>query len=430
MDKNLLALIGDLMENQHAISDNPSHGYHGTIDPETHIKPGKDGKKPEGSDHNAKLYAKMHKRVREITGEHPKVAKHYLDSVHGRHLADVHNDNAKKKLTDNHITDYIKKDFAKFKKHYKPDLFEAELLDTGAEEVQIDEAKDSHTYTSSNYDKSNDHPSKSKTTFIKGVHGDEAEHIDNIKHSAKNNGGKAISHEKAKEVAHSPEYHAHAYNYRHDLSRGGSNGYDNGVKKLAGTHPHYQKEEVEELEELSKGALKNYIDKAREDVENKHKEGQEDEKKGWYVASAASHYKARQRSQQVGLAKRKLGEEEEIEEIFHDSGSQFKVGDKVIVKNPSSPMHNKRGTYAGTERGRHVVKHGEGARSFHGDGALLKESRSSWLKALVKEEMKSADKKPETVRAANGKLVTRMVTRKQDVADSGGKDGSNETENK
>lgn len=360
MNNNLLKLIGDLVENQHSISDNPSYGYHGTIDPEVHIKPTKDGKKPEGSDHNAKLYAKMHKRVREITGEHPKVAKHYLDSAHGRHLADVHNDNAKKKLTDNHITNYIKKDFAKFKKNYKPDLFE-EFKDLGVDAEALEES----TYTSSNYEHKNDHPSKSKTTFIKGVHGDESEHISTIKHSAKVNGGKEISHEKAKEVAHSPEYHAHAYSHRHDFSKGGSTSYDNGVKKLAGTHSHYQKEEVEELDELSKTALKNYVDKAREDVEKKHKEGQEDEKKGWHVASAASHYRARQRAQNVGLAKKKLGE-----------------------------------------------------------------SKANFIKFLVKENTKSADKKPETVRASTGKLVTRMVTRKHDVVDSGGKDSSNETENK
>lgn len=346
-----------MTESQHAITDNPGRGFHGTVDLKVHAskkKPVNPNQTLDDEQQRAKHYRNMHSMVRTVTGTDAKTAKHYLDSVHGRHLADVHNDNATRKLAASHVTNYIKKDFEKFKKHYKPELFEEEMLDKGEE---LQEA----TYTSSNYDKHNDHPSKSSKTFIKGVHGDEHEHVSVIKKTA------GVSHEHAKKIAHSPEYHAHAYNYRHDFSRGGSNGYDNGVKKLGGTHPHYPGKE---------GAIK---------------------------------------------------EEENLEEMS-DSGS-FKPGDKVRVDTPNSPHHNKRGIYKGTERGRHVVMHSDGTRSLHGAGALLKESTAGYIKSIV-EEMKSADKKPETVRTSNGKLVTKLVTRKHDVVDAGGKDGHNETENR
>lgn len=465
INKTINKIFEDLMESQHSISDNKGYGYHGTVKPEIHNSKRKNsplqGDEERARNHH---YKTMHGTVRSLTGEHPKVVKHYLDSKHGRHLADVHNDNTEKRLAVGHVHKYIKKDFANFKKHYKPDMFE-ELQDFGVDE-ELEEStlhssslgdketltgkkvgktksggeihagkikfhrgggtghavwvvKDGHVthshvtdneevhkkavahaktadnvgtgpkqphteftqhgaskkliseeleeavFVPRNYDKHAEHPSKSNNTFIKGVHGAEKEHINYIKSAAKSNGGKEIGDDQAKKVAHSSEYHSHVYTHRHDFSRGGSNGLDNGIKRLAGTHPHVQKEEAAE----------------------------------------------------------------QIDELFTDSGSGFKSGDRVIVKNPSSPMHNQRGTYAGKERGRHVVKHGDGARSFHSDGVLLKETRAELVKGLVKESTKSADKKPQTVRTASGKLITKLVTRKHDVVDAGGKDDGNETEN-
>lgn len=408
--KDIIKKAVGLVESQHAISDNQGYGYHGAVDPEVHKskkKPVAGATKPNESDERDKHFRKMHAQVRQLTGTDAKTAKHYLDSVHGRHLGDVHNDNVRRGLAAAHVHNYIKKDFASFKKHYKPELFE-ELKDQLTESVvdSSDKAKliahasskqilsqryhvvkqadkkyrvdpeDQHqkrkqsgdkilhtyhggqrydhndpkqgwvkeevelqeaTYTPKSYDKKNDHPSKSKNTFILGVHGDEAEHIESIKHAA----GKSISHEKAKAVAHSSEYHEHAYKWRHDFSRGGSNGYDNGVKHLAGTHPHPMKEEVD------------------------------------------------------------------LNEWPTDSGSSFKTGDKVIVKNPSSPHHNKRGTYSGMERGRHVVKHADGSRSVHGSGVLLKE------------DMKSADKVSVVYKTPEGKYKVRKETRNRSVARAG-----------
>ena len=221
---------------RHSISDNPNNGFHANADLTQILKKiaskpkGKDAKaapKPDEKELRAKEFSDMHKRVSDLTGADAKTVKHFLDSGHGRGLAAVRGDIQKRGQTEKHVDKHIKGAFSTFKKHYKPDLFEGEHVAAPQ-------------YTASSYDKHNDHPSKSKDTFIKGVHGDEAEHVSNIMHSAKNNGGSEISHEQATKIAHHPEYHEHAYAHRHALARGGSNGYDNGVKKLAGTHPHYK----------------------------------------------------------------------------------------------------------------------------------------------------------------------------------------------
>jgi len=86
-------------------SGNPGRGYHGEHD----------------SDKADSAYSKAHSMVKKVAGESghlrdakkPNVmVKHYLDSQHGRHLKG--NENA----------EYIKKDFGKFKKTYKPEMHE------------------------------------------------------------------------------------------------------------------------------------------------------------------------------------------------------------------------------------------------------------------------------------------------------------------
>lgn len=402
MNKNLHTLIADLMESQHAISDNKGYGYHGTVDPKIHNGKSMRKDSPMHDDDHARdhHYKKMHQTVRSLTGEHPKVVKHYLDSKHGRHLADVHNDNTTRRLAVSHVHNYIKKDFAKFKKHYKPDLFETELRDDGTD-LQLDEARFDHR--------------EAATHGV--IHPDSAQHAKVGQHAdfySKKNGDKLygkVTHNDGKEVHFHHEGKTHKFKVK---------------RSYEGLH-----EEEEQLDEISQELRKNYVDAARKDAEQKHKEGDQEEKRGQHLASAASRAKANDRSQKAYQAAQKLKEDEEVEELeeMSDAGS-FSAGDKVIVKTPNSPHNNKRGTYVGVERGRHVVKHADGSRSIHGSGALLKESMASRVKALIKEEMKSADKKPETVRTANGKLITKMVTRKTDLADSGGKDGGNETENK
>ena len=87
-------------------SGNKGHGYHGQHD----------------SDVADKKYSAMHSKVKSVAGEaghmrdvkKPNVmVKHYLDSVHGRHLAGNESNQ-----------EYIKKDFGKFKKSYKPEMHE------------------------------------------------------------------------------------------------------------------------------------------------------------------------------------------------------------------------------------------------------------------------------------------------------------------
>lgn len=86
-------------------SGNKGKGYHGQHE----------------SDVADKKYSAMHSKVKAVAGEaghmrdvkKPNVmVKHYLDSVHGRHLAGNEN------------PDYIKKDFGKFKKTYKSEMHE------------------------------------------------------------------------------------------------------------------------------------------------------------------------------------------------------------------------------------------------------------------------------------------------------------------
>ena len=93
---------------------NPGYGYHGeyskgggSYDPEF----------PNAANHN---YHLMHGMVKQVAGEAGHLAdvkkpnhmvRHYLDSVHGRHLAG------------NEEPEYIKKDFGKFKKTYDPKHF-------------------------------------------------------------------------------------------------------------------------------------------------------------------------------------------------------------------------------------------------------------------------------------------------------------------
>lgn len=92
-------------------SGNKGYGYHGQHSSETADKE----------------YAKAHSTVKKVAGaaghlrdaKKPNVmVKHYLDSRHGRHLADV----------GTHDHEYIKKDFGKFKKSYKESDFTKESV--------------------------------------------------------------------------------------------------------------------------------------------------------------------------------------------------------------------------------------------------------------------------------------------------------------
>lgn len=105
-------------------SGNKGYGYHGAHPSETADKE----------------YAKAHATVKKVAGSagHLKDAKkpnvmvkHYLDSRHGRHLADVG--------TNDH--EYIKKDFGKFKKSYKESDFSKESVGFDNEGNLVSEKK-------------------------------------------------------------------------------------------------------------------------------------------------------------------------------------------------------------------------------------------------------------------------------------------------
>lgn len=92
---------------------NEGHGYHG----EAYGAAKGDDKMAEAG----KAYAKAHALVKQHAAEHlkdvknpNKTVKHYLDSQYGRHLHGNEND-----------AGYVKKDFAHFKKKYKPEMHES-----------------------------------------------------------------------------------------------------------------------------------------------------------------------------------------------------------------------------------------------------------------------------------------------------------------
>ena len=91
--------IGRALRNEEAIDEtmtgNPHQGYHGA---------------QQSADDK---YEATHKHVKNLTDADDKTVKHYLDSSHGRHLAGREDDH-----------EYIKKDFKKFKKYYRPEMHE------------------------------------------------------------------------------------------------------------------------------------------------------------------------------------------------------------------------------------------------------------------------------------------------------------------
>ncbi len=125
--KNVQSLIS---ESRHEYSDNLGKGYHGAVDVKVHGEP----KKGENQKTADDIYREMHKTVRKITGADPEMVKHYLDSGHGRKLADAHNDQARKKLAPSHTHKYIKQDFEAFSQRYNKNMFESDELQERAEQ--------------------------------------------------------------------------------------------------------------------------------------------------------------------------------------------------------------------------------------------------------------------------------------------------------
>jgi hypothetical protein len=90
------------------MTGNPGNGYHGAC------------ASPD------EKYKETHAHVKNLTDGDDKTVKHYLDSTHGRHLAGREDDH-----------EYIKKDFKKFKKYYKPEMHE-ETVPAGSKVQKIE----------------------------------------------------------------------------------------------------------------------------------------------------------------------------------------------------------------------------------------------------------------------------------------------------
>lgn len=231
---------------------NEGHGFHG----EAYGAAKGDDKMAEAG----KAYAKAHSLVKKHAAEHlkdvknpNKMVKHYLDSQHGRHLHG-----------NEHDAGYVKKDFGHFKKKYKPHMHE--------EVEQIDELSKK---TMTNYI---DKALKDKRRTDR-AHGYES--------------NKPLSTSAAGRNDHSIKQMAKSSDNRHK-------GIMMAAKKLA-------KEEVEQIDELSKKTLGSYIKKAG----------------GTSLNSAAAHAldnnkkKAIQRAKGVEKAADKLTKEEtQIDEVL------------------------------------------------------------------------------------------------------------------
>src|SRR3990167_8407410 len=104
-------------------SRNHAHGYFGTR-MDKHID---DGAGTSTSIKTQRDYDMAHRHVKKHTKEihlaantkssHSTMVRHYLDSVHGRHLANIQDRNRAVS------SDYIKKDFSRFAMKYKPEQF-------------------------------------------------------------------------------------------------------------------------------------------------------------------------------------------------------------------------------------------------------------------------------------------------------------------
>lgn len=120
VEKELEKVVSKIEE---AKTNNEGYGYHGKFDSE------------KADDEFNKAHAAVKSVVGDMLKDHESpttVVRDYLDSARGRHLSDLND------------SDYIKKDFGKFMKKYKPELFES---DKGTDEEE-DESCDSNEYGS------------------------------------------------------------------------------------------------------------------------------------------------------------------------------------------------------------------------------------------------------------------------------------------
>jgi hypothetical protein len=98
-----------------ASTGNPGAGYHGTV-------PTADEK-----------YEELHAHIKNLTDGDDKMVKHYLDSGHGTKLAGKEEDHA-----------YIKSDFDKFMKYYRPKVYDTKEPETKKTTVKKEETMKSY----------------------------------------------------------------------------------------------------------------------------------------------------------------------------------------------------------------------------------------------------------------------------------------------
>jgi hypothetical protein len=111
-----------------AKTGNEGYGYHGQA-----YNAAKGNNKMAAAD---KAYSAAHSMVKKHAAEHlkdvknpNKMVKHYLDSKLGRHLHDYLHSDHDRHHGDDHKAEYVKKDIARFKKTYKPEMHEEVELD-------------------------------------------------------------------------------------------------------------------------------------------------------------------------------------------------------------------------------------------------------------------------------------------------------------
>lgn len=188
------------------VSSNKGRGYHGEV-----------WKNQNGDKKAAETsYHKFANKVMNHTGEKdPRAVKHYLDSVHGRFLQGKERD-----------SNYIKLDYARFKRAYKPENFYSEEVMPDQTNKRLDELSKK---TLGNYLK------KSSTRMAKDL----------AKHE--------VSNERHESGLERSNWRAQEKRRRGIKNR--QTGIERAVSRLT-------KESAEQLDELSKKTLRSYIKKA------------------------------------------------------------------------------------------------------------------------------------------------------------------------
>jgi hypothetical protein len=325
-------------------TDNEFRGYHGEayLDRQRSTKPSNKWFQAGFRDRDAYLkhqahrdYSGAHTKVKKHAGEagllkdvsKPNVMiKHYLDSVHGRHIH-------------GHIDDHeaVSRDFARFKKKYNPEHFSEELEQLVEGSKPVDVHKDDE---GNRYELHMNAPIAGDRHIIVQTHKNNKEigthnplithisakkdNIENIFSKLKLKGKKTTN----EEVDFSQEELEHISNTLDEAKKAksttatitsaplrGQNQDQSGFRSKGNTADYTISDETQQVAEISKKTLASYVTKAAQDVKKRaENEGQviNGKKSDVLLSKKFSEYatKTRKRTDNIAKAAHKLAKEE------------------------------------------------------------------------------------------------------------------------